>query len=101
MFDINATERWEISWQEEVNAFSYGGFANTSVDFGLPHQWNIGLSIINLNLVDNGTQAFNPDGFLNIEKIIEVGPGRLANDYRQPIGHPPISCSAGPTAAGV
>lgn len=79
--DIDATERWAVSWQEEVNVFSYGGFANTTVDFGLPHQWNIGFSLINLNLAGNGSQPFNPDGFLNIEKIVG-----LREDWRVLIG---------------
>jgi hypothetical protein len=70
--DVTITEPLEVSWQEELNIYAYAGIANTSVDFGLPGKWNVGLSLVNLTLTDNGSQPFAPDGFLNIEKAIDV-----------------------------
>jgi len=69
---VTASATWSAA--AEFNLFPAAVIANVSVDYGLDHGWNLGLSVLNLEMWQEGGHIpWNPDGLVNIEKNLVFG----------------------------
>jgi hypothetical protein len=70
--DITTTESGRFNVQEEINLFAEAGYLNTTVDYGLRNQWNIGISALNVQFYGAFPQAFDPELLFNLEKTFTL-----------------------------
>lgn len=73
--DIKLTLRDQVRVAQETNFYGVAGVSNTTVDYGLPDYWNLGVSFLNAQFYTAGgfQQTFQPDVMLNIEKFLPLG----------------------------
>ncbi|MDD1621489.1 MAG: hypothetical protein LUQ11_08400 [Methylococcaceae bacterium] len=77
--DIDVTEEETLAIDQEINVNSASAVSNSSIDYGLPKGWNIGVSFLNAQFYVSRSDAwsFQPDALMNLEKHWNLGPGRL------------------------
>jgi hypothetical protein len=64
---VETTEKDKIFFQEQVNLFSHG-VANTTLDYGLGNDWEMGLSFFGLDFYSLAHTWSNPVLLLNVQK---------------------------------
>lgn len=73
--DVEVIPAGLLTVDEEVNLYAGAGISNTTVDYGLPYGWNIGVSFLNAQFYAAGptSLSFQPDVLFNLEKYFRVG----------------------------
>lgn len=86
--DIEATPTNSVAVDQELNLYSAAAISNTSVDYGLPHGWNIGLSLLNAQFYNGRSTAlvFQPDVLINLEKHWLIGNGQVIVGSQSGVG---------------
>jgi hypothetical protein len=66
---IVSVPQYQWTLAEEVNVSDVTALSNTTIDYGIADNWNVGLSVLNATLGKTVDQvAWDPDLLLNIEK---------------------------------
>jgi hypothetical protein len=73
--DLTATDNLAID--QEFNLSGLSGLSNSTLDYGLANDWNLGLSLLNAQFYGAQTWLFQPDALLNIEKHWQFELGRV------------------------
>mgnify|MGYP003343576327 CR=1 FL=1 len=61
------TEKGEWFFQEQLN-LSYSGVSNTTVDYGLGNQFEVGLNLFAMDLYHREGELLNPEPMVNLQK---------------------------------
>lgn len=65
------TEKGDWFFQEQLNIAS-SGVSNTTIDYGLGNQWEVGLNLFGLDLYHRSGDAIDPEPLLNLQKRFDL-----------------------------
>ena len=78
---VEITQKDKVFFQQQFNIGANNGNSNTTVDYGLGNNLEIGINLFNMDLYPTGNTIINPYFLVNFQKAFEI-----SNGYKLSVG---------------